>query len=218
MCENVTICGLESDKPTVLRCANWILLLNTKCGTNSVMNLRNDDLTVHDNSQTPRSEVPTETGQTAYKRQLAYRCLGINPKDVQCAPFFANQLRRIARAVHGAGTDDPASAPVRPLEYLRNSEDPEARKVVVAYYKVPESYRRLLRPEDFCYAAGVSPWRVLELITVVAVRQGAQSSAIVASILGPRVVAHAFERALQDGGIRERMALLRATGFLTPGR
>jgi hypothetical protein len=181
------------------------------------MNLRHEKSAAHDNRKTSRSEVPTETGQTAYKRELAYRCLGINPKDVQCVPFFANQLRRIARAVRGAGTDDPATAPVRPLEYLRNSEDPEARKVVEVYYSVPESYRRLLRPEDFCHAAGVSPWRVLEFITVVAVRQGAQSSAMVASMLGPRVVAKTVERALQDDGIRERRMLLRATGFLPAG-
>ncbi len=155
-----------------------------------------------------------ETGQTAYKRQLGYQSLGVNPKDVQCVPFLANQLRRIARAVRGAGTDDPAAAPVRPLEYLRNCEDPEARKVLEAYEKVPESYRRLLRPEDFCHAAGVSPWRVLECITVVAVREGTQSSAIVASILVPRVVAKTVERALQDDGIRERTMLLKATGFL----
>jgi hypothetical protein len=181
------------------------------------MNLRHGKAAAHDNRNAAGSEVPTETGQTAYKRVLAYRYLGIHPQDVQCVPFFANQLRRIARAVRGAGTDDPAASPVRPLEYLRNSEDPEARKVLQAYYAVPESYRRLLRPEDFCHASGVSPWKVLEIITVAAVRQGAQSSALLASLLSPRVVAKTVERALQDDGIRERMALLKATGFLPAG-
>jgi hypothetical protein len=189
-----------------------------KCDTNCVMNLRNDDSTEHDNRQTSRSEVPTETGQTAYKRELAYRRLGINPKDVHCVPFLAAQLRRIARTVRGVNTDDPAPALVRPLEYLRSSEDPSARKVLEVYDSVPESYRRLLRAEDFCHAAGVSPWRVLELITVVVVRQGAQVSAMVASLMQPRVVQKTIERALQDDGTRERRMLLRATGFLTPGR
>jgi hypothetical protein len=27
-------------------------------------------------------------GQTAYRRQLAYEHLGIDPKGVECAPFF----------------------------------------------------------------------------------------------------------------------------------
>ena len=175
------------------------------------MKLVNGGGDVKENRTTRDREDPIDTGQTAYKRQLAHRCLGINPKDVQCVPFLANQLRRIARTVRGV---DPAAAPVRPLEYLRNSQDPEARKLLQVYYSVPESYRRLLRPEDFCHAAGVSPWRVLEIITVVAVRQGAQSSAIVASILHLRVVAKTVEMALRDDGIRERRMLHKATGWL----
>jgi hypothetical protein len=178
------------------------------------MNMRNDDSTAHDYRESSRSEVPAETGQTAYKRQLAYRRLGIDPKDVQCVPFLATQLRRIARSVRGVDTDDPPTAPIRPLEYLRNSEDPDARKVVEAYYKVPESYRRLLRPEDFCHAAGVSPWQVLEFITVVVVRERAQVSAMLASLMLPRVVQKTVERALQDDGFRERRMMLKAVGFL----
>jgi hypothetical protein len=182
------------------------------------MNLRNDDSTEHDERQTSRSEVPAETGQTAYKRQLAYRRLGINPKDVQCGPFLATQLRRIARSVRGVDTDDPPTATVRPLEYLRSSEDPSARKVLKVYDSVPESYRRLLRVEDFCHAAGVSPWQVLEIIVVVVVRQRAQVSAMVASLMQPRVVQKTIERALLDDGTSERRMFLRATGFLTPAR
>jgi hypothetical protein len=112
-----------------------------------------------------------DTGQTAYKRQLAYRHLGINPKDVQYLPFVARQLRRIARRInHTANRGEPSdpsdlsSQPVRALDYLRSSDDPEAQKVVNAYFSVPESYRRLLPLEAFCHAAGVSPWRVLECI------------------------------------------------------
>jgi hypothetical protein len=211
---NVTICKRKRNRPTVSRRANWMLHATAKYGTNCVMNLRNDGVDVKENRTTRDREDPIETGQTAYKRELAYRCLGINPRDVQCVPFLPTQLRRIARTVRGVDTDDPASAPIRPLEYLRSSEDPVARKVLDAYDAVPESYRRLLRVEDFCHAAGVSPWQVLKIITVVAVRQGVQSSAMVASILSPRVVAKTVERALQDDGTRERIMLLRATGFL----
>jgi hypothetical protein len=162
-------------------------------------------------------EIAQKTGQTAYKRKLAYRRLGINPKDVQCIPFFASQLRRIARTGRRAGREDQLAAPVRPLDYLASSADPEARKVLERYYSVPESYRRLLRPEDFCHAAAVSPWRVLESITVVAVRQAAQMSAIVAGALQPRVVEKTVQRALRDEGTKERMMLLRAVGFLQAG-
>ena len=62
-----------------------MLRRKAKCGTNCVMTVRNDDSTEHDNRQTSGSKVPTETGQTAYKRELAYRRLGINQKDVNAS-------------------------------------------------------------------------------------------------------------------------------------
>jgi len=169
---------------------------------------------VNAETKTPRPIVRTSAGQTDYKRELAYQRLGINPKDVECIPFFATDLRRIARAVRGADKDATPTAPVRALDFIEYSEDPEARKVLEVYRSVPESYRRLLRPEDFCYAAGVSPWRVLECITVSAVRQAAIGSAFVAAVLHPRVVEKTVERALQDDGTRERWMLQKTAGFL----
>jgi hypothetical protein len=173
------------------------------------------DLTVNSDQKTSRPIVRNSVGQTDYKRELAYRCLGIDPKDVQCIPFFATDLRRIARAFRGANKDGLAATPVRALDFLESSEDPEARKVLEVYRSVPESYRRLLRPEDFCHAAGVSPWRVLECITVAAVRIRAMGSAIVVAIVGPRVLEKTIEIALTDGGHRERDTLLRAAGFIS---
>jgi hypothetical protein len=158
-------------------------------------------------------------GETAYKRQLAYERLGIDSKDVQYVPFFATQLRRIARRInHHAGRNDQSTSRFHALDYLRFSEDPEAQKVVDAYFSVPQSYRRLLPPEAFCHAASVSPWRVLEIITGVAVRQTAQASALIAAIAHPSVVGKTIEMALQDDGTRERMMLHKAVGFLrSPG-
>jgi hypothetical protein len=183
------------------------------------MNLQNDVATAYDNRTTSRSAAPMETGQTAYKRKLAYRRLGINPKDVQCIPFLATQLRRIARTLRCVDTDNPDAPPFRPLDYLRFSEDPEARKVLEVYDSVPESYRRLLRPEDFCHAAGVSPWLVLDTVTLVAVRLGAMGSAIAAAIVLPSVVQKTVDRALgDDRNLVASKMLLRATGFLTAQR
>jgi hypothetical protein len=172
---------------------------------------------VNEGKKTSRPTVRTSAGQTDYKRELAYWCLGIDPKDVQCIPFFAMDLRRIARTVRGASKHGPPAAPVRALDFLEYSGDPDARKVLEVYRSVPKSYRRLLRPEDFCHAAGVSPWRVLECITVAAVRLGAMGSAIVAAINHPRVVEKTVERALQDDGIRELTILHKAVGFLPSG-
>lgn len=175
------------------------------------------DSAVKSDKKSCRPIVRTSAGQTDYKRELAYQHLGINQEDVECFPFFAADLRRIARAVRGADKDGPPTAPVRALDFLEYSEDPDARRVLEVYRSVPESYRRLLRPEDFCHAAGVSPRRVLECITVVGVRQAALGSAFVAAVLHPRVVVKTVEMALQDDGTKERMMLHKATGFLSSG-
>jgi hypothetical protein len=161
------------------------------------------------------AEVSTGVGQTDYKRSLAYQRLGISPKDVQPVPFFRNQLKRIARLM-ARDRDDLESSGARtgPLDYLRSSEDPEARKVLDVYSSVPQSYRRLLPPEAFCQVAGVSPRRVMEAITLVAVRETAQASALIAAVMSPRVVAKTVERALQENGAKERLILHKATGFV----
>lgn len=154
-------------------------------------------------------------GQTDYKRSLAYQFLGIDPRDLECSPFFRADLKRIARLLNrNRKKDEPHSTRVRPLDLLRSSEDPEGRKVLDAYLSVPQSYRRLLPLEAFCHSAGVSPWRILECIATVAVRQEAQASAVVATILHLGVVEKTIGRALQDGGWRERLILSKAVGFV----
>src|SRR5271170_3111975 len=125
------------------------------------MNRVDDGSVVNDEPVTRGPQRESDTGQTAYKRDLAYRRLGINPKEVLYIPFLAIQFRRIARKIRAGGVEDPTAAPLRPLEYLVFSEDPQALAVLSAYRSVPASYRRLLRPEDFCHAAAVSPFRVL---------------------------------------------------------
>jgi hypothetical protein len=150
-------------------------------------------------------------GQTAYKRALAYQYLGIRPQDVERVPFLWLNLRGIAHRLNrGRAKDAP---PVYPLELLQWSEDPEARKVLQKYVSIPESYRRLLPAEAYCCAAGVSPLRILGVVTSVAVQLGTQASAILAAVWHPRVVEKTIEMALTDEGIADRNALHRATGF-----
>jgi hypothetical protein len=161
-----------------------------------------------------RPQVCMGEGQTDYKRQLAYRYLGINPVDVQCVPWFAVELRRIARLVRGVDNERTSAVPIPAIEILHRSDDPEARKVVNVYFSVPESYRRLLRPEDFCHAAGVSPSRVLGIIAAVAVEQGALASAVVAACFRPQMTMKVIERALSDEGARERSMLFKAFRYL----
>jgi hypothetical protein len=166
----------------------------------------------------PQEVIPNpknETGQTAHKRKLAYAHLGIDPKDVRHVPFLRGELRRIARVIRGVDKgSSPSLPPVRPLEWLQFSDSEDARKVLRAYLSVPDSYRKLLPAEAFCHAAGVSPYKALEIIAGVAVKQGAMASAIIASAMHPRVVKKTVEMALQDNGTRERLILHKATRFV----
>lgn len=153
-------------------------------------------------------------GQTAYKRELAYRCLGIDPKDILTEPLFEIQLRRIARSGRQGSRKSPDSFP---LDLLAASEDPDARQVLSVSRRVPASYRRLLPVQAYCEAAGITPSRILDLVAMVAMRQTVNAATIVASLVQPAVVAKTAQMALQDGGWRERRMLQKATGFLGPG-
>jgi hypothetical protein len=103
---------------------------------------------------------------------------------------------------------------MRPLDLLEWSDDPEARKVLQKYRSVPKTYQKLLPVEAYCLAAGVSPWKVLEVVAAVAVRNGAQAAVVLAAVWGPSVVMANIRRALTDKGIRDRELFFKATGLL----
>ena len=157
------------------------------------------------------SGVPSEYSQTAYKHQLAYKHLGINPCDVRPVAFFRENLRRIARKINLSRAKDQM---IHPFDYLLSSTDPDGRKVAKAYSSVPESYRRLLPPEAFCQAAGVCPYHVLEVITGVAVRVGAQHSTMLASIMLKDVVEKMINKACQPDGHKDRVLFFRLAQYL----
>jgi len=158
------------------------------------------------NSGTPRGY-----GQTDHKRRLAYAHLGINPSDVRSVAFFRENLRRIRRLINQGRAKDEVT---HPFDYLLSSIDPDGRKVAKAYFSVPESYRRLLPPEAFCHAAGVSPYHVLDVIMSIAVRFGAQHSTMLASIALPDVVKKMINKALQPDGHKDRVLFFRLAEYL----
>lgn len=175
------------------------------------------------------------------RREEAYRQLGVRPEDATQGIQISPQLRAIAKTIRragqprvttrilGGGRDDVPTeertehaSPYGPGSdiytswpwYLSTSEDPAARKVLEAYYSIPQIHRTLLPVEAFCIAASISPMRVLELITAACVRIGAQASTIIAAVNHPRVVEKAVEMALTDEGHADRTDLHKAVGFL----
>jgi hypothetical protein len=164
----------------------------------------------------PRVPVSTGEGQTLYKRQLAYDQLGIDPANVEIVPMLSVQFRRIARTASTLNGWSKWTTVESVMSLLANSNEPDANKLVNAYGSVPSSYRKLLPPEAYCLAAGVPPARALELMTVVAVRQTANASAILCALLHPSVVRKTVRVALTRGGSRERRMLHQAMGFFRP--
>lgn len=170
----------------------------------------------------------------------AYERLGVSQSDVERGIQITPQLKAIAsvirragqppvtrRIVSGNATADivedtkhiPPYGPGSDVHrswpwYLQTSSDPDARKVLDAYHSIIKSFRVSLPIEAFCFAASVSPLRILEIITATCVRLGAQASSIVAAVNHPRVVEKTVEMALTDGGHEDRADLHKAVGFL----
>ncbi len=178
------------------------------------------------------------------RRASAFARLGITARDIHPShcPQITLHLREIAKVMRRAGQptittqvispqgsiSSPViqtvaqSAPSGPGSdvarswpyYLAAVDAPEARSVLDRYQSCTMAERKSLPVEAFCVSAKVSPYRVLELITGIMVRMGAQASTIIAAVNHPRVVQTTVEQALLPEGLGDRRDLHRAVGFL----
>ena len=140
----------------------------------------------------------------------AYRHLDIDRTLVSKLPRITPQLGQVNKMLDKLGLNLPHD----PYFYLSASEHPDARAILDARNSLPRYMANLLPIEAFCCKAGISPPRVLEMITVVAMRMGAQASTMLAALSHPEVVKRTIESALTDAGADERAILHKATGFL----
>jgi hypothetical protein len=175
-------------------------------------------------------------------REHAYRMLAVTPQEVAAAPQITPHLHAIARTLrragqpvvtrrivspsnpqgvtvvedtrhrgsYGPGTDLATSWPL----YLEMSDHADARKVLFAYQMLPKMVSRSLPIEAYCVKADVSPIRILEILTGMCVRMGAQASTIILAVNHPRVVQKTVDMALTDEGVEDRAMLHKASGFL----
>jgi len=96
---------------------------------------------------------------------------------------------------------------------LKLSDMPDAQRIANLYESLDLATARILPVEAFCYALSISPMRILEILTGILVRQGAQASTIIAATWHPRVVEKTVEMALRDDGYSDRALLHKATNF-----
>jgi hypothetical protein len=149
-------------------------------------------------------------------RKTAYDVLGITHDAVLRAPQITHQLRLMSARVHSE-----INTPRDPYYFLNASDDPDARRILDAYYSVALCHRARVPLEAFCVAAGVPTLRALDLITIAMVRAGAQASTVVGAMCMPSVVEKMVERALddtRDDATENATLLAKATGFLPSPR
>lgn len=139
----------------------------------------------------------------------SYKMLGVKPEDVATQPQITPMLKLMGKTISKRGGQATTW-----MSLLAQSGDPDAAKVLEAYNSVRYVDKRNLPIEAFCHAAGVSTYRVLELITAAVVRTGAQASTIIASVSHPYIVEKSVEMALTDDGFEDRQLLHKAVGFL----
>ena len=97
---------------------------------------------------------------------------------------------------------------------LKLSDLPDAKRIANLYESLKQDQAESLPVEAYCYAASISPMRILEILTGILVRQGAQASTILAAVWHPRVVQKTVEMALTDEGVSDRATIHKATGFV----
>ena len=142
-----------------------------------------------------------------------YKRLGVTIEQVRATPTVTHHLRRLAKAIKVKDV----SIPRDPLYYLRASDDPAVRRVLVVRDSIPFGYSRLLPWEAFCVKAEVSPLRLVQAMTDVCRIMSKQFASMIASVNHPAVVEKTVEVALTEGGVKDREFLHKHAGFVPVG-
>ena len=101
------------------------------------------------------------------------------------------------------------------IEILRGSADAKARQFIIFFDQQPTKTRRSDIPvEAFCVAAKLCPNEMFALAVAEARQQSARVSSMLAALKQPAVVSRSINEALTPGGVEDRMAQLRHSGFL----
>jgi hypothetical protein len=127
-------------------------------------------------------------------------------------PSVLDTLPRITRILAAGKQGLP-----RVLLALRASKDPSARAFVRKYDSVSPNdrrYRISSNWEAIAFAAGLDPYRLLEVSVSALARQGETIGEIISASSHPYIVEKSVNMALKDHGVTDRRNLLAARGFL----
>lgn len=149
----------------------------------------------------------------------AYEAAGIDHSLVWNSPQIQHEIGRILSAAARATKHEPNMAPDDPYYYLAASDDPDARKILSAYYSIHKPHRRFLPIEAICVKAGVSTTRALEIIQLQIIRFSRIASSAILAATHPAVVEKTIDLALHAEDERIQLnaqSLLHKAAGLTP--
>lgn len=155
----------------------------------------------------PMISPPPPSRSVEQRTKEAYERLGVTSEQVHVIPKITQILESIPKSGDLKGVD-------LALHYLRASDEQDARKWLNVYDELPKSARELLPLEAFCIASGVTPRRLLEVITGACMEYSSAVSQLIARTAHPDVVKATVHFAMDAQGVRDRQMLHQAHGFV----
>ena len=148
------------------------------------------------------AEIGAEHSKSEFRREHAYKKLGISPDDVAKVPKISHVLKKIK------GGNAEA------VELLRHSKAQEAIDFFKVYEDIPAYLAALLPIEAFCFAAGVDTRTICQLIFNEALDQSNQAARMLTAINLEDLVQTSIDVGKAPLGIKDRENLQKAIGFL----
>jgi hypothetical protein len=134
-------------------------------------------------------------------REEHLRRLGVTPEQIAAQPSITPILKR-AKLQRDA------------IDYLRMSEESDARNFLVIHDKLSETARKLVSLEAIAIAAGLTTQRLFGLISEAVFVQSRFESALLAAANHPQVVEASIKQAVTPRGVADRKMLHQQAGFL----
>lgn len=151
------------------------------------------------------AEIGAEHNKSDFRREQAYKKLGISPDDINRVPKISHVLKKIK------------GGNVEAVELLRHSKAQEALDFFKVYEDIPAYLAALLPIEAFCFAAGVDTRVICQLIFNEALDQSNQAARMLAAANLEDLVQVSIDVGKLPLGIEDRKNMLKATKFLEDG-
>ncbi len=131
----------------------------------------------------------------------AYERLGVTKEEVELLPKVTHILKELPGKIDKA------------IEYLRGSDEPDARKWLQVYDSIPITTRKLLPFEAFCAGSGLTTKRVLELVTGACFEQSDTVAKLVSKAAKPELIKRAVKFGMKEHNDSDRKMVLQHEGY-----